>query len=733
MPPRTPVNSSHAVGLKLFASLVPVHQGTTRVRWRWRLTPGLSLPQSLERRLAKELPGVVSVRINPAACSLALQFDKSRTQPALLEQALLALPAVHLGELQAQRPKQAIKRAGFALSPGADLLVNSALLIASQARLPAIVRTPATAAVAGPFYWRAIKDLFTKGLNSHVLEALAVASSTLGGDRLAANATLFMLSVGEYLEKSIVRRSDDLLKHLLHPEAPSAWVERDGQEVQISAEEVQVGDTVICAAGNLVAVDGTVLSGEATLNEASMTGESVPVVRTRGDSVLAGTVVEEGRVRVYAERVGGSTACARIADYVNHALQVKSGTQLAASRLADKLVPSVLGLAGATGLLSGDWRRAAAVLQADYACALKLATPVAFKSAMYAAGRQGLLFKGADALERLAEADTFVFDKTGTLTTGCMVVTDTLTFDPDFSPSELIDLAASVEEHYFHPLAQAVVEEARRQRGKHFEHEEVRFIAAHGVSSTVQGKRIVIGSRHFVEEDECIPMQQHDAQIQRLMQQGKTLLYIGYDHKLLGIIALRDSLRPNAAETIARLRALGVKRIVMLTGDHEKRASELARTLKLDAWHSQLLPEGKAARLAEMKAEGAKIAFIGDGVNDAPALAGAHVGIAMLRGADLARLTSDIALLEDDVIRLADAKALAISTMRRIRSNYKLTVGANTTILAAAACGALSPIAASVLHNGSTIAILLNALRASTSSKPSMSARPSDISSMRTN
>lgn len=708
--------------LRLFDALEPVHRSRGRIRYRYRLTAGLPAlaPQALER-VAQALPGVSRVRLNTTARSLALHYDDALTCPDRLALALLGIPAaVVTGAAGAAIGAAADGDADdHPLGAAGEVLAAGALLLSTRANLPGALRKPATLAVSAPLYLGAVKDLFTEGLNSHVLEALAVAISTASGDRLAANTTLFMLALGEYLERSIARRSDDLLKHLLHPETDNVWVERDGQEMQVAADTVHVGDTVICAAGNLIPVDGTVLGGEATVNEASMTGESVPVPRKRGDTVLSGTVVEEGRLRVYAEQVGSGTASARISSYVQHALQVKSDTQLAASKLADRLVPGVLGLGAFSWLLSGDWRRAAAVLQADYACALKLATPVAFKSAMYAAGKQGLLFKGAEALERLAEADTFVFDKTGTLTTGQLDVTDALAFDPAFGPADLIDLAASVEEHYFHPLALAVVEAARRQGGQHFEHGEVRFIAAHGVASVVQGQRVVVGSRHFVEEDEGIPFPDEARKaIDALNAEGKTLLHIGFGGKLLGVIALKDTLRHNTAETLRRLREQGVKRILMLTGDHVDRAAELAGELQLDEFHAQLLPEDKAALLSRLKAEGARIAFVGDGMNDAPALAGAHVGIAMQRGADLARLTSDIALLEDDIARVADAKAMANRTMQHIDSNFRLTVVANTGILAAAATGTINPITSSVMHNGSTIAILLNALRGGLASAP---------------
>lgn len=351
------------------------------------------------------------------------------------------------------------------------------------------------------------------------------------------------------------------------------------------------------------------------------------------------------------------------------------------------------------------------MLQADYSCALKLSTPVAFKAAMYRAGRAGMLVKGADALERLAEADTFVFDKTGTLTSGHLQVTDSVAFRPDFSSADLINLAASVEEHYFHPLALAVVEASRRlDKPHHFDHKEVEFIVAHGVASVIDGKRIVVGSRHFVEDDEGIDLAAHGALIERLHEEGKTLLYIGFGGEPLGVLALRDSLRANSADTVQRLRRLGVKRVLMFTGDHPARAAAMAGALGLDGFHAGLLPHDKARLLQELADDGAQVAFIGDGVNDAPALSGAHVGISMHQGADIARLASDIALLEDDIARVADARALAMATGRLIKSNFRLTVGLNTAILSAAALGLLSPVSASVLHNGSTIAILLRAL-----------------------
>jgi len=684
-----------------FAELRPVHRLPGRARFRFRIKSGAHFDARAWTRAVGNLHAVKSARFNPGARSLVVEFDPQQTDAERLAAAIRAAPG----------PAAMAPASTGRIRELAPLLAGGALMLGSGA-LPPQLRTAATVGASLPLYGKAFADLFEEGVNSHVLEALAVAISTGSGDRVAANSTVFMLALGEYLEDSIARRSDDLLKGLLRPDTGRVWVEDDGVERQIEAAAVAVGATVVVGAGAVVPVDGTVLSGEAMVNQAAMTGESVAVRRERGDVVLSGTVVEEGRLRIYAEQVGCGTAAARIADYVERSLEAKSTTQLEASRLADRLVPGVLGLAGAAWLATGAWQRAAAVLQADYSCALKLATPVAFKAAMYQAGRRGILIKGADVLERLAEADTFVFDKTGTLTTGKLAVTDSIAFDPHYGPDDLIDLAASVEEHYFHPLALAVVEAARRNQGRHFDHKEVQFIAAHGVASVIDGRRIVVGSRHFVEDDEGVPVPPTARKrIERLFRQGKTLLYVGYGGRLIGVIALKDRMRADGARTLARLRRLGARRLIMLTGDHRARAAEIAAELGLDEFHAELLPDQKAELVARMKEQGAKIAFVGDGINDAPALAGAQVGIAMAHGADLARLTSDIALLEDDLERVADAKAIANGTRERVASNYRLTLGANSAILGAAALGLLSPVLASVLHNGTTIGILLNALR----------------------
>jgi manganese/zinc-transporting P-type ATPase C len=686
-----------------FDSLAVAHRVRGRIRWRYHARDGAPRDAHAIALAVNNLPGVIDARVNPAAQALIVNYDDTLTSEANLHVALGALrpPTVH---------RHGKKGAVDAHSAPTGVVASLATLLATP-MLPASLKRPATLAAAAPLLIHAVEDMRENGLSSHVLEAMAVSISVARSDYLAANTTTFMLSLGEYLEDSIARRSDELLKHLLQPASDEVWVERDGVEALVPATEVRMGDTVIAATGTVIPVDGTVLGGEGEVNEAAMTGESAPVRKVRGDAVLSGTLIEDGRLRIYAEQVGPRTAAARIAEYVEQSLTAKSAAQLNASRLADRLVPIVLGLAAGAYAFSRDWQRAAAVLQADYSCALKLATPVAFKSAMFGAARAGILVKGASALEKLAEADTFVFDKTGTLTAGTLEVTDSIAFDAAFTADDLIWLAASVEEHYFHPLAMAVVQAAKNRHGRHFDHNEVEFVVAHGVASVIDGKRIVVGSRHFVEEDEHIDVSVHTDVIEALYRDGKTLLYIGFGGQLVGVLALKDRVRENSAATIARLRTLGAKRILLLTGDHRERAAELAAALGLDEFHAELLPDDKARIVGELEAKGARIVFIGDGINDAPALAGAHVGIAMQQGADIARLSADIALLEDDIARVADVKALANRTMKLIGSNYKLAVGLNTGILGAAALGLLRPIATATLHNGSTIAILLNALR----------------------
>jgi heavy metal translocating P-type ATPase len=682
-----------------------VHVLDNRVRWAYTLREGIRHgPRELAEAI-RQFNGVRSARENPVLRSLVVVFDRTRTSIDTLEDQLLSLvaplPSGSVAPLL-------LHASGLAWLPVGASLVN---LIAGRF-LPRQAQLAVTAAIAWPIWRQAAEEVGRLHLGSHLLEATAVLVSLRQRDLTAANATTFLLLLAEVLEESIGRRSDALLLSLLRPLEGQVWVLRDGVEMQMPLAELRGGETVVLTAGAIVPVDGTVLGGQATVNEAAMTGESRPTVKERGHTVLSGTVLEEGRLLVYAEQVGADTAAAKISAFVRDSLASRSAVQLQASRVADRLVPVVFGLAGLTLLFSRNWRRTAAVLQADYCCALKLSMPVAFKAAMARAGFHGVLVKGASALERLAEADTFVFDKTGTLTTGRLEVSDALSFDSAYSPAEILNLAASIEEHAVHPVALAVVEAARGQGFHHFEHSQVEFVVAHGVASAIGEQRVVVGSPHFVIEDEGIDPGPHHEAIEPLLAAGKTVLPIGFAGRLIGVVALQDQLRANSRATVERLRGLGARRVLMLSGDRPDVAERMAEACGLDGVHAGLLPADKARIVEELIGEGSRVVFIGDGINDAPALAAASVGIAMSRGAEVARLSADITLLDDDIARVAEVKAIADATMGRIDANVRATVGINSAILAAAALGWLSPVRSSLLHNGSTVAILLSALAA---------------------
>lgn len=442
-----------------------------------------------------------------------------------------------------------------------------------------------------------------------------------------------------------------------------------------------------------------------------MTGEAEPIIKYRGDRVISGTIVEEGRFRIWAENVGANTATQRIKHYIENSLNEKSSVQLKANKLANKLVPVTLGLATASYIFTKDFERVASILQADYSCALKLATPVAFKSTISKAGHNGIMIKGAKSIEALSNADTFVFDKTGTLTAGELEVICVESYDDNWSEDQLLNLTASTEEHYFHPVAEAVVKAAKQRGFVHMHHEEVEFIVAHGVKTEVKEKSVIIGSRHFLEDDEKIDFSEHKDKIENSLRDGRTLLYIGYDGKLLGTITLADELRHNAKVAISRLKKLGVKNIIMLTGDTKQKAQMIADELGIDEVKAELLPQDKAIIVKELMAQGKKVAFVGDGINDAPALISAHVGISMSRGADIAKATADISLLKDDIMAVVEAKEYANKTMNLINNNFNATVGINSCILAGATFGVFSPIVTAVLHNGTTIGLLFNSIK----------------------
>lgn len=689
-----------------------IHSTANRARFSYALHKGGAI-QAVPLRLAVEaIDGVKGVRVNDILHNIIITYNGDL---AHITREIFTT----LTNLLTTSKRKVSESSIFALRdeiPSSAEVVRSATALISEPFITPFLPKAAFSAIAAyPLLKSGVQEAFELGVTSRVLEAMAVAISLYRTDFRTANSTNFMLTLGEYIEEMTMYKSDDLLQELSKPQGGEAWVEKqvNGKSdlVLTKSEDLQIGDIVVVGAGDSILIDGHIISGEAMVNQISMTGEATPVKRSRGDRVLSGTIVQEGRIKIWAESVGNQTATARIKNYIQETLTQKSSIQLSASKMADSLVPITLGLAILSYVFNRDLTRVASVLQADYSCALKLATPVAFKSAISSAGKNGIIIKGAKSLESLNEAEIFVFDKTGTLTKGELEVVEVHSFSPSWNKEQILNLSASIEEHYFHPVAEAVVKAAREQEFNHIHHDEVTFIVAHGVKSQINGKEVLIGNRHFLEDDEGVDMSAHEDKIKSLLDSGHTPLFIGYDGELLGLILLKDTVRHNAKVALERLRKSGVKQIIMLTGDEESKAQEIANELGIDRFYAKLLPTQKAEILESIMNEGHKVAFVGDGINDAPALIKAHSGIGMCKGADIAKASADIVLLKDDIESVADAKEYALACLNKVNKNFKITVVVNSAILALATFGKLSPIQTAFLHNGTTIGLLLNALR----------------------
>ena len=693
---------------------IKVHQSNLRTRYKYFLLKDEFIDENILKNYFEKIKDIKNVRINKKAFSIIFELHKDISEK--IEEILNKLTIEDLLKSCEDEVAAVCISCVGSEEPSINGIVRAtSALIAERFVANDLLKAGITTGASIPLLLEGSKELLKEGLTSKVLESAAVAISIYRKDYLAANSTNAMLELGEYIEETTVHKSDDLLKELSKPNVEEAWVEKkiDGKitEILVKSNDIEIGDIVVVGIGNTIPVDGHIVEGTGSVNQVSMTGEAEPVVKYRGDRVISGTIVEEGRFRIWAEHVGANTATQRIKHYIENSLNEKSSVQLKANKLANKLVPVTLGLATASYIFAKDFERVASILQADYSCALKLATPVAFKSTISKAGHNGIMIKGAKSIEALSNADTFVFDKTGTLTGGELEVIYVESYDEKWSEDKLLNLTASTEEHYFHPVAEAVVKAAKQRGFVHMHHEEVEFIVAHGVKTEVKGKSVIIGSRHFLEDDEKIDFTEHKDKIENSLRDGRTLLYIAYDGKLLGTITLADELRHNSKEAISKLKKLGVKNIIMLTGDTKQKAEMIANELGIDEVRAELLPQDKAKIVKELMESGKKVAFVGDGINDAPALISAHVGISMSRGADIAKATADISLLKDDIMAVVEAKEYANKTMNLINNNFNATVGINSCILAGATFGIFSPIVTAVLHNGTTIGLLFNSIK----------------------
>ena len=576
--------------------------------------------------------------------------------------------------------------------------------------LPAPIRAAYTVWRSIAFVWKGVRCLLRRRLEVEVLDALSIGVSVLRGDFSTAGSVMFLLNLGSLLEEWTRKKSLDDLARSMALNVDNVWVRSQGTEVLLPLTKVQPGDEIVVRSGNMVPLDGTVIEGEAMVNQAALTGESMPVRKAKGATVYAGTVVEEGECVFLAKAAGGANRYDKIVAMIEESEKLKSSTENRALELADKLVPWCLAGTVVTYALTRNVTRAISILMVDFSCALKLSMPLAVLSAMRECGTAHITVKGGKYLEALAKADTIVFDKTGTLTRATPQVVDIIPFS-NSEKDDVLRLAACLEEHFPHSMANAVVRAAREQGLAHEEmHSEVEYIVAHGIASRVGGERVVIGSYHFVFEDEhCIVPADEQEKFDR-MPAEYSHLYMAASGQLVGVICIADPLRPEAASVLRQLHKLGIRNTVMMTGDSYRTAEAIARQVGVDQFFAEVLPEDKANFVQKAKAEGHTVVMIGDGINDSPALSAADIGIAINSGAAIAREIADVTIKADSLEELVTLKTIANALQHRVSSNYRFVLSFNSTLIALGALGILQPAASAMLHNLSTIGISLRSM-----------------------
>ena len=543
-----------------------------------------------------------------------------------------------------------------------------------------------------------------------MLDALSIGVSILRSDFGTASSVMFLLKLGELLEEWTRKKSLSDLARCMSLNVDRVWLKTDDTEVLVPISDIKTGDLICVHTGNVIPLDGRITEGVASVNQASLTGESIAVAKSEGSVVYAGTVVEEGECVIAVEQMQGSSRYDQIVGMIESSEKLKSTTENRALALADKLVPYSLAGTIITYLLTRNVTRAVSILMVDFSCALKLSMPLAVLSAMRECGGYHITVKGGKYLEAVAKADTIVFDKTGTLTHAVPTVAEVVPFGGRDAES-VLRIAACLEEHYPHSMANAVVKEAVQQGIAHDEmHSEVEYVVAHGIASRINGKKVVIGSHHFVFEDEGCTVPADEQEKFDTLPEQYSHLYLAIGRELSGVICIADPLREEAAEVLNSLRKLGIKKAVMMTGDNERTAAAIARQVGVDEFYAEVLPEDKAHFVEQEKAAGRKVIMIGDGINDSPALSAADVGIAISDGAAIAREIADITIAADNLFELATLKRISNALLSRINGNYRFVLGFNGTLIALGAFGILPPATSALLHNISTIGISVRSM-----------------------
>ena len=680
-----------------------LHESKGRMRLHLN-KPRMSLAEAdqLQDYLAA-LPGVRTAAVYERTCDVVVVYTENR---ASLVKGLAAFrfDVEALAEVPANSPR-AVNR------EYQEKLVNMTIFhLARKLFLPMPLRIAYTAVRSLPYLWRGLTRLLRRKLEVEVLDALSIGVSMLRGDFSTAGSVMFLLRLGELLEEWTRKKSLSDLARCMSLNVDRVWQQTAEGEVLVPISQVRPGDAVVVHTGSVIPLDGRVLEGEASVNQASLTGEAEPVRKSTGAVVYAGTVVEEGQLVMTVEQQAGNGRYDQIVQMIEASEKLKSSSETRAAALADKLVPySLLGTA-VTYALTRNTTRAISILMVDFSCALKLSMPLAVLSAMRECGSYHITVKGGKYLEALAKADTIVFDKTGTLTHATPTVVDVVPFGGR-NADDVLRIAACLEEHYPHSMANAVVQAAAQKGINHEEmHSEVQYVVAHGIASSVAGEKVVIGSQHFVFEDEGCYIPTSESDKFDALPPEYSHLYLAIGGELAGVICIADPLREEAADVLKALRGLGIRKAVMMTGDNDRTASVIAKQVGVDAYYAEVLPEDKARFVEQEKAAGHTVIMLGDGINDSPALSAADVGIAISDGAAIAREIADVTVAADSLNELVILKCIANGLQKRTHDNYRFIMGFNSTLIVLGAMGILQPATSALLHNASTLAISLKSM-----------------------
>lgn len=656
----------------------------------------------------ENIKGVTSTKVYERTCDAVIVYNSEDVSRGDI---VKAVATFHYNEVSV--PQQLLDNSGRQMNSHyqEQLMMRVILHFGKKLLLPLPIRACINTVNSFRYIGEGIKCLAHRKIEVPVLDATAIGVSILRGDFNTAGSVMFLLSIGELLEEWTHKKSVGDLARSMSLNVGKVWLKTSETEVLVEADTIHEGDMVIVHMGNVVPFDGVVVDGEGMINQAALTGESVPVRKTIDSSVYAGTVVEEGELTIRVTKTGGASRYDKIVSMIEDSEKLKSGLESKAEHLADKLVPWTLGGTALTYLLTRNVTKTLSVLMVDYSCALKMAMPISVLYAIHEAGQHKITVKGGKFLEAVADANTIVFDKTGTLTKAKPTLVKIVSFNGQ-PENELLRLAACLEEHFPHSMAKAVVNAAVDRNLVHEEmHSKVEYVVAHGISSSVEGKKVVIGSYHFVFEDENCTIPEGMKNVFDELPEEYSHLYMAIEGSLAAVLCIEDPLRDEAPEVIKALHKAGFDKIVMMTGDSERTAAAIAARVGVDEYYSEVLPEDKARFVEQEKAAGRKVIMIGDGINDSPALSAADAGIAISDGAEIAREIADITISAEDLNQVVVLKNISDALMARIRSNYRKIVVINTGLIGLGVCGIIAPTTSALIHNTSTIAISLSSMK----------------------